>query len=86
MPHIEQGNRPQFSAIEKLPLMETKGDLEYCVARLMVRYMRLRERRYSTLHDCCKAVEHCAHEFERLYLDKREDQAIASNGTAFWGM
>ncbi len=98
MPHIAKKTRERYKTIEILPNILTKGDLEYCVARLMVKYMgsydvcsdcgrlRTREHRYSDLHDCCKAVDHCAHEFERLYLDKREDDAIASNGSAFWGL
>lgn len=87
MPHIQPGLRPQFEVIEHLPRIDSKGDLEYCVARLMVRYMASgRVKRYSDLHDCVKAVEHCAHEFERLFLDPREDEAIESNGTAFWGL
>ena len=88
MPHINQLDRLKFVELEHLNVMESKGELEYCVARLMVKYMRTgnRQMRYSDLHDCCKAVQHCAHEFERLYLDKREDDAIAENTSAFEGL
>jgi len=42
--------------------------------------MAVRQYRYSKLHDCCYAVQHCADEFRRRFLDKREDDARKTNG------
>jgi hypothetical protein len=42
--------------------------------------MKTRDQRYSTLHDCVYAAMHCADDFRRRYLDKREDQARQANG------
>ena len=60
--------------------IEKKGDLEYLVFKLMKKYMKNKEYRYSVLHDCVYAVQHCADEFRRRYLDKREDEAREQNG------
>ena len=60
--------------------MTTKGELEYCIFKLMKTYMKDKPSRYSVLHDCTYASMHCADEFRRRYLDKREDDAISENG------
>jgi len=46
----------------------------------MKQFMSTREYRYSTLHEAVYAVMHCADEFRRRYLDKREDEAMNTNG------
>ena len=46
----------------------------------MKKFMKTRENRYITLHDCVHAVHHAAYEFGRHTLDKREDQARLENG------
>ena len=63
-----------------MPEIETKGDLEFCVSYLMKKFMSTREFRYSPLHDCVYAVQHCSDEFRRLNLDKRENEAREKNG------
>jgi hypothetical protein len=87
MPYIDQKQRDKYDIQHRfkkftdlLPEIETKGDLEYLVFRLMKKFMKTREKRYSTLHDCVYAVQHCSDEFRRLYLDKREDEAMKKNG------
>lgn len=81
MPYIKIQDRAKFSdVLDKLPEMETKGDLEYCIYRLIKLYMRNKEYRYSNLHDATYGCIHAGEEFKRRYLDKREDQAIDENG------
>lgn len=46
----------------------------------MTMYMQDKEMRYSTLHDCVYAAQHCSDEFRRRYLDVREDKAMEENG------
>jgi len=60
--------------------MKVKGELEYCIYKLMVRYMKTRERKYSELHDTVYSAMHCADEYRRWNLDTREDTARATNG------
>lgn len=81
MPYIPQNERLQFNdVLNNLPEMKTKGQLEYVVFKLMRMYMKTREYRFSSLHDCTYGVMHCADEFRRRFLDKREDKAIEENG------
>ena len=81
MPYIQQKDRTKYDQIlNQINLIETKGDLEYCLYKLMLKYMSTRERRYSQLHDCVYAAAHCSDEFRRRFLDKREDDAVMTNG------
>ena len=81
MPYIKKEERMKYDyQLDNLPNIETKGDLEYCVFKLMKKFMKTREFRYSTLHEVVYAVMHCADEYRRRYLDKREDEAISTNG------
>jgi hypothetical protein len=81
MPYIKQEDREQYEKfLKEVEPIKTKGDLEFCIFKLMKIYMYNHDYRYSDLHDCVYAAQHCADEFRRLYLDKREDQARETNG------
>jgi hypothetical protein len=81
MPYIKREERKQYDHIlDQMPDIQTKGDLEYCVFKLMVRFMKTRAFRYSTLHEVVYAIMHCADEYRRRFLDKREDEAQLENG------
>ena len=84
MPYIKSEDRMKFDRkLEQMPSFETKGELEYCIFYMMRKYMDTREFKYSTLHDACYASQHCADEFKRRFLDKREDDAREENGDVF---
>ena len=81
MPYIQQEDRDRYDdGLQEIPQIETKGDLEYCIFSLMMKYMHNRKPRYSHLHDCAYAAQHCADEFRRRFLDVREDEAREENG------
>ena len=81
MPYIKKEIREKYDPyLNDFPDIDNKGDLEYCIFRLMKQFMSTREYRYSTLHEAVYAVMHCADEFRRRYLDKREDEAMNTNG------
>lgn len=81
MPYIKSEYREKYDKIiNQLPDIDNKGDLEYIVTKVMKHFMKTREKRYSTLHEVVYAVMHCADEYRRRYLDKREDEAIKENG------
>ena len=81
MPYIKSEDRVKFDKVlDRMPVINTKGELEYCIFRLMNIYMKDKERRYSTLHDTVYAAQHCSDEYRRRFLDKREEQAIWENG------
>jgi len=84
MPYISQTDRAKFRPLlyelSTLPAISTKGELEYLIFSLMKKYMKDKEERYSILHDCTYAAIHCGDEFRRRFLDKREDEAMKTNG------
>jgi len=81
MPYIKKEDRIKFEKMfEELPEMETKGELEYCIFRLMKRYMKNKTPNYSNLHDTTYAASHCSDEFRRRFLDARENYAKKTNG------
>jgi len=84
MPYIDNIQREKYknlvNVIKNSDDIETKGDLEYLTYILMLKFMMSRNRKYSTLHESVYAVVHSAHEFERNFLDKRENEAREENG------
>lgn len=80
MPYIEEQLRSRYEVLNSLPEISTKGELEYCIFKLMKVYMSTRSYKYTNLHDTVYAAAHCADEFRRRFLDGREDTAIIENG------
>ena len=81
MPYIKQEDREKFTKIlTQLPNLLIKGELEYCLFFIMQSYMKDKKVNYSNLHDTVYAAQHCADEFRRRFLDKREDEARNNNG------
>jgi len=81
MPYIAVKDREKFDLyLNGIQKIDKKGELEYCIFKLMKRYMKDKEYRYTQLHDTVYAANHCADEFRRRYLDSREDGAIIENG------
>ena len=81
MPYIKKELRePYGTIIGNLPDIQTKGELEYCVFKLIKKYMSTREYKYNNLHNAIYAAIHAGEEFKRRFLDLRENQAMIENG------
>lgn len=81
MPYIKPEFREHYDQIlNQIHMIGTKGDLEYCIFKLMLLYIQHRDKTYSELHDTTYAAMHCADEFRRRFLDVREDAARNTNG------
>ena len=81
MPYIKLSDREKYDEfLNQITEITTKGDLEYCIYKLMKIYMINRDFKYSNLHDTVYSAQHCADEFRRNYLDKREEEAKKING------
>jgi hypothetical protein len=81
VPYIAPDEREYYdNVLNQLSSIGNKGDLEYCIYKLLVKYMSNREFRYSPLHDAVYACIHAGEEFKRNFLDKRESQAKETNG------
>ena len=81
MPYIEAKDRPLYlNALKEMPIINTKGDLEFCITWLQNYYMLYKTWEYGTLHDCVYATQHCSDEFRRRHLDPYEDKARLKDG------
>ena len=83
MPYIIPQDRPPFDKVLdqlKPENFKTKGELEYCIFKLMGIYMNGKDAKYSNYHDTVYAATHCGDEFRRRFLDAREDHAREENG------
>lgn len=83
MPYIKEEDRVIFNGVtNELTKIDinTKGELEYLIFVLMLKFMANKDYRYSTLHDATYAAIHCGDEFRRRFLDVREDSAKEQNG------
>lgn len=81
MPYITQPKRFKYKrTLESIGFIDSKGELEYCIFKLMKIYMQNKEVNYSNLHDTVYSAIHCGDEFKRRFLDKREDEALKKNG------
>ena len=81
MPYITKEDRAKYdAALKMIKKIDTKGDLEYCIYKLMTTYMEDKKWSYAELHNTVYAAVHCGDEFRRRNLDAREDGARETNG------
>jgi hypothetical protein len=81
MPYIKKELRPQYdNALDRITGIANKGDLEYCIFKLMKIFMADKSYCYENLHSTVYAAAHCADEFHERYLKPRETAARLSNG------
>jgi len=84
VPYISQEERSQYDLfrvfLRDMPPIKDKGNLEYMVYLLMLKFMSSREQRYGTLHEAVYGCIHAGEEFRRIFLDKRETVAKQKNG------
>jgi hypothetical protein len=81
MPYIKSIERPQYDdQLDNITQIYTKGQLEYCAAKLLCIYMHDKEKNYNNWHNGIYALKHVADEYRRRFLDKREDKARKKNG------
>jgi hypothetical protein len=81
MPYIKMDDRKKYDEyLDKIDKIETKGSLEYCIFKLLKKFMNDKENNYSNLHDCVYGCVHAGEEFRRRFLDLREDYAKFING------
>jgi len=81
MPYISNETRQKFNNLsEHCPEIATKGELEYVIFWMMKKYMQDKPQKYTELHNCVYAAQHCSDEFRRRFLDVREKMAMFENG------
>jgi hypothetical protein len=81
MPYIKKEDREEFDIyLDQILGISNKGELEYCIFKLMLIYMQDKKVSYNELHNTTYAAQHCCDEFRRRFLDSREDTAMGENG------
>ena len=81
MPYIPESERLVYDwTLEEFANIPNKGHLEYIIFTIMKLYMKDKKWTYCNLHDTVYAVQHCADEYRRRFLDVREDEARERNG------
>ncbi len=84
MPYIKQSLRDRYDKpLNKMPVITSKGALEYCVFKLFLNYMSDITYNYANLHNAIYAIIHAGEEAKRRFLDKKEDIALGKNGDIF---
>lgn len=85
MPYIPQVRRAIFepeltNLINKLILINKKGELTYLFYSLIIGYLSQRELRYTTISDAISCLSDTRDEVKRRYLFPYEDKQIIKNG------
>lgn len=83
MPYIKPEDREIWDLFEIDPLHMTKGDLNYCISKLMLGFVRCNGKSYQTLSDAIAAANDAAAEFRRRMMDPYEDKKIKENGDIY---
>lgn len=85
MPHIQEAQKPQIDIrVETLSrYVETKGQLNYAISKLLEAYVLRKGVNYDTLDEARAQAHGAAVEFERLILGPYEDKKIEENGNAY---
>lgn len=89
MPYIKQINRKKLDGAIRdlagiLRLMESdKGDLNYCITKLIIHYVETKGKSYSVLSDVTGVLNDAKVEFERRVVAPYEDEKIIENGDAY---
>lgn len=84
MPYIESYVRKYFETAG-LDNLETgsPGELNYCITRLLVMYMKNNGESYKTINDCVGALECAKLELYRRVAAPYEDLKIQDNGDVY---
>lgn len=82
MPYIKQENRKKIDPfVEKLfDFLETRGDMNYAITKLLHKYIKREGLRYGNLNDAIGIVECVKQELYRKVVVNYEDLKIKDNG------
>jgi len=82
MPYIKKVERAFFDEqLDDLGLHRMdKGDLNYCVTKLALYYIKVHGKSYTNISDATSALVDAADEIKRRLLGPYENQKIKENG------
>jgi len=82
MPYIKQERKKEIGVIVK-ELIRTPGELNYCLTKVCISYLKARFEIYSDYNDVIGALECCKLELYRRKIAKYEDKKIEENGDVY---
>lgn len=81
MPYIKPKDREKFKEfLEKLPVPENAGELNYLITSLIDKCLRNTDINYQVLNDILGALEGAKQEFYRRFVQDFEEEKIQQNG------
>lgn len=83
MPYIKQEDRIKFTAIlrELYNLIQTEGELNYVITKILVDLIVKWEASYSTFNKIMGVLNCVTYEFYRIFVSRYEDKKILENGS-----
>ncbi len=83
MPYISVEARARLERSLGRPTLDTAGELNYCITRLIERYRERLGTNYQTLNDILGALEGAKQEFYRRVVEPYENTKLALNGDVY---
>jgi len=81
MPYIRKADRFNFDkSLNEFPNTINKGDLNYCVTVLALKYIKNHGKSYTNISSAASSLVDAADEIKRRLLGPHEDQKIRENG------
>ena len=81
MPYVKPEDRAALEKGSASP--ETPGELNYCITKLLDRYLQAKGLSYQHINDCLGALEGAKLEFYRRIVAPYEDTKIQANGDVY---
>lgn len=85
MPYINKSRREiiEYGLVDLYPIIETPGDYNYTICKLMLDYLQFYGESYDTYNSIIGILECAKMEFYRRMVTKYEDNKIEENGDIF---
>ena len=81
MPYIPKVRRSAIEVLGETPT--TPGELNFGLTKLILRYLRLKGKSYTTFNDIVGALEQAKDEFQRRVVHSYEDSKCVENGDVY---
>jgi len=82
MPYIIQEHRKKLDYRESYE-PDTAGELNYCLTKYCLAYIKLKGKSYQSINDVVGALEGAKLEFYRRFAAPYEDEKIKENGDVY---
>ena len=81
IPYITNARRSEIDVLGETPT--TPGELNFALTTLILRYLRLKGKSYTTFNDIVGALEQAKDEFQRRVVHPYEEEKKKVNGDVY---